>query len=274
MYIAHWGLDRRPFDERQSAELYFPASSQQAALLKLRYLTDQRKGIAVIVGEHGLGKSLLTQVFERQSPYTPVVRLLLPHLSAAESLAYFAARIGCDLPQNPQDVSVLKVLEDKLAELAGRNIHTVFVIDDAHLLETNHLSVLRLLLNLNEAGRADFSLILTGRTQLLGRLPQVEALDTRISLRAAVTALTRQEILPYVRHRLVLCGGSPEIFTDQCADAIWKHSLGVPRRINQVCDLALLVGFVDELRAIGPIEIIAAAQELDSVIAPPMSAAA
>ncbi|MCA9081105.1 MAG: AAA family ATPase [Planctomycetaceae bacterium] len=273
MYTSYWGLNRRPFEERQEAELYFPAASHQTALLKLRYLVEQRKGIAVVAGEHGLGKSLLTQVFERENSIGPVIRLLLPQLSAMETLAYFASRLGCELPRRLVEHRVLELLEDRLAELQRESSHAVLLVDDAHLLDNSHLNALRLLLNLNEQGQADFSIILCGRTQLLGRLQQFEALQTRSALRAAVAPLEKGEILPYVRHRLSVCGAEQEIFTTGALDSLFTHSQGIPRRINQICDLALLVGYVDELNHLGAIEIEAAAEELFAVVAPRLHAA-
>ncbi len=273
MYTSYWGLSRRPFEERQESDLYFGAGSHQTARLKLRYLVDQRKGIAVLAGEHGLGKSLLTQVFEREANVAPVIRLLLPQLSAADTLAYFASRLGCDVSEQHPQHRLLRELEDKLASLKASGSHAVFVIDDAHLLDNTHLNALRLLLNLNESGRADFSVILSGRTQLLGRLQQLEALQTRTSLRAALAPLSSDEILPYVQHRLRICGVNKEIFTPSAGSQLFAHSQGIPRRINQICDLAMLVGYVDELDRLGPVEIDAAAEELFSVVMPRQAAA-
>ena len=272
MYLNYWNLQRAPFDDRLQPELYFPAAGHQAALLKLRYLIDQRKGIGLLVGEHGLGKSLLTQVFERQSPGVAVVRLLLPQLSPLETLQYFVQRLGQATSPGDTPVDVIRQLEEGLAGLQQRQVHPVFVIDDAHLLEIGHLNSLRLLLNLHEAEAADFSIILCGRTQLLGRLPQLESLASRVALRAALTPLKQAEVYPYLQHRLSLCGGSPNLFTPGAAERAWQLSQGVFRKLHQLCDLALLVGMADQLGSLGPIEIDAAAEELAGVVAPNMAA--
>lgn len=267
MYTEYWGLHQHPFEERHAVDLYFPASSTQAALLKLRYLIDQRKGVAVIAGEHGLGKSLLAQVFEQEIPDVRMVSLLIPQLSPDEMLMYLACQIGCQFEGTSNRVQVLRALEDRLSATCNET-HLVMHIDDAHLLEPAHLNSLRLLLGLNETGRADFSLILSGRTQLLGRLSHIEALDSRIALKAALTPLRREELLPYVRHRMQKSGGLESVFTDECLAPLWQHTHGIPRKINQICDLALLVGFVDQLKAIGSLEIRAAVEELSSAVQP------
>jgi general secretion pathway protein A len=152
-------------------------------------------------------------------------------------------------------------------ELLRGQKHVVFMIDDAHLLEMAQLHVLRLLLNLREEGRADFTLILAGRTELLARLTKLPALEQRIAVRTAVEPLKKAEIGPYLRHRLQVAGRSEMIFSPSAATTVWELSQGIPRRINQLCDLALLVGYVDELPSIDVVEIEAAAEELMSVAA-------
>ena len=88
-----------------------------------------------------------------------------------------------------------------------------------------------------------------------------------IAVRAAVTPLEREDIGLYLSHRLRAAGRDEAVFDQRAAETIWELSQGIPRRINQLCDLALLVGFVDELSTIGPVEIEAAAEELMSVAA-------
>jgi general secretion pathway protein A len=270
MYEAYWNLQQRPFEDALAAEFYFASRTHQTALLKLRYLLDQRKGIGLIAGEHGLGKTLLTHVLEREggrSEAADFVRLVIPQLSPSGTLAYLAGRLGAPVSSRDGDECVLRGLEEQLQERQQAGRHCVFVIDDAHLLEIEHLHLLRLLLNLREAGRADFSLILSGRTELLARLTRLGALDQRIVVRAALEPLSAEETPVYVQQRLRAAGRETAVFSAAAAQAIWELSQGIPRRINQLCDLALLVGFVDELQTIDAVEIEAAAEELLAVAA-------
>ncbi|WP_437206596.1 ExeA family protein [Planctomicrobium sp. SH664] len=270
MYEAHWKISRRPFEEEAAPEFFYPSRTHQAGLLKLRYLIEQRKGIGLLVGEHGLGKSFLTHVLESElteNGLGVVIRLVFPQLSPAGTMAYFASRLGVLASSEQPEEQVLRHLEDRLVELRSSGQHVTFVIDDAHLLDLAHLQTLRLLLNLREAGRADFSLVLSGRTELLSKLQRLGALDQRIVVRAALEPLAREEVLPYVQQRLSVAGRDTNLFNLRSAQTLWELSQGIPRRINQLCDLSLLVGFVDNRETISAVEIEAAAEELMSTAA-------
>lgn len=267
MYQSHWNLKQRPFDESAEPSFYSPCQPHQSALLKLRYLLDQRKGVGTIVGDHGLGKTMLTHVLEeesREDGVGPFVRLVIPQLSASETLAYLAQRLGADAKECTTQSLVLHKLETLLSEFQESQKHIVFLIDDAHLLNMDHLQALRLLLNLREGGLADFSLILSGRTDLLARLKRISPLDQRVAVRASLRPLEENEVHEYLTQRMRAAGGKPDIFSLEASRVVCELSGGIPRRINQIADLALLVGFVDELSHIGGIEVTAAAEELFS----------
>jgi len=270
MYESHWKLSQRPFEDGARPEFYYASQTHQAALLKLRYLIDQQKGIGILAGEHGLGKTYLTHVLEREflkGAGEPFVRLLFPQLSPAGTLAYFASRLGSAVTSRDSDDVVLRGLEQQLAQFRQQQRRIVLMIDDAHLLEMPQLHLLRLLLNLREEGRSDFSLILSGRTELLSRLQRLSALDQRVVVRTALEPLPQEEVLPYLQRRLTVAGRQEGVFDAAAARTIWELSQGIPRRINQLCDLALLVGYVDDLKAIHSVEVEAAAEELMSVAA-------
>ena len=270
MYEHHWHLNRRPFDDVSSPDFYVPIESHQATLLKLRYLVEQHKGVGVVVGEHGLGKTYLTQVLEQQlrnEGQGDVLRLVIPQLQPRELCAYFAARLGAKVTARDSQDVVLQALESQLAQRREQNVHTMLLIDDAHLLSIDHLQALRLLLNLRQSQGADFTMILIGRTELLSQLSRLAALQQRMTVKAALEPLSVGEVATYLAGRLKASGRTEHLFSDDAAQAIWEISQGIPRRINQLADLALLVGFADTLHQLGAVEIEAAAQELLSVAA-------
>src|SRR5690606_26162855 len=192
---------------------------------------------------------------------------VFPQLSPAGTLAYFAGHLGSTVTAADGDDVILRDLEKRLSELQRRQQHLVLVIDDAHLLELPQLQLLRLLLNLREEGRSDFSLILSGRTEILARLQRLAALDQRVVVRAALEPLPSEEVLPYLQKRLEVAGRADHVFDEEAARTIWSLTQGIPRRINQLCDLALLVGYVDDRHTIQSIEVEAAAEELTSIAA-------
>jgi hypothetical protein len=192
MYEGYWKLKRRPFEDGPGPEFYFPANTHQAALLKLRYLIDQRKGIGLLAGEHGLGKTFLTQVLEHDPQCEgagPFVRLVIPQLSPAGTLSYLAHRLGAEFDDRAPDHAVLRTLESRLEHFRESRRHPVLLIDDAHLLDVPQLNSVRLLMNLREQGRADFSVILSGRTELLPKLRRIAALPNPVLRAPAPEAL-------------------------------------------------------------------------------------
>lgn len=265
MYEAYWKLTQRPFEDGPRPDCYVATRTHQAALLKLRYLVEQRKGIGLIAGEHGLGKTFLTHLLTSElaaARSTRVARLVFPLLNPEDTLGYLAERLGLETSDHETDGRRLRRLEDHLAQLRRDREHVVIVVDDAHLLDLPQLHVLRLLLNLHEQETADLSLVLSGRAELLPRLSRLAALDQRVSVRAVLDPLSVDEVATYVSRRLVAAGRHEILFDSRAAQTLWELSQGIPRRINQLCDLSLLVGFVDELAGIGPVEIQAAAEEL------------
>jgi len=270
MYEAYWKLKHRPFDDDCKTEFYYPSQVHQTALLKLEYVLERQKDLAVLAGEHGLGKTYLTHVLEQraaESGRLPFLRLLFPQLSPAGMLAYFARRLGATISPDSQDADILAGIESRLQHFSSQGHSLVFIIDDAHLLEIPQLQTLRLLLNLRDQMAVPFSMILCGRTELLARLQHVAALQQRVVTRMSLQQLTAEETLAYAQHRLTMAGGQQPVFRQDAGQSLWELSQGIPRRINQLCDLSLLVGYVDQQPAITAVDVEAAAEEILSVAA-------
>jgi type II secretory pathway predicted ATPase ExeA len=268
MYEAHWQLDEPPFDDRLDARFYWPSASHHGAILKLRYVVETAKPLGLLVGEHGLGKSFLTHVVEAQlaNPAVHFVRLTFPTLAPDEVLRYLATELGAlatsDPVESPADI-VLTRLQAKLRSLAAAGEQVVLVVDEAHLLESAHL--LRLQLLLNVAAETNFSLLLVGRSDLLPKVRRVQSLDARVAVRTTVEPLSPEETGQYLTHRLQTAGCTVPLFNPAAVRAVWELSRGVPRRLNQLCDLALLVGFADGRDQLTRVEVTAAAEELCAV---------
>lgn len=270
MYERYWQLDRPAFESDFDSEFYFPARSHQGALLKLRFALEHRKGIALLVGDHGVGKSYLTHVLEQEvdGPQRPFLRLLFPQLSPTDMLSYLAMRLGASPGPGVQRGSpdqVLCSLENRLAGLASEGLRKVIVLDDAHLLQPQHFETLQLLMSLQQHAGNVISLILVGRPELLTRVERVPGLDQRVAVRMGVDPLTPEETEQYIGHRLQVAGSSRAMFREDAFQSFWELSQGVPRRMNQLCDLSLLVGYADGMTELTSVEVEAAAEEVVSV---------
>lgn len=281
MYERYWQLNRKPFDDAPGGDSFVSCRSAQGCLLKLRYLVEHHKGVGLVAGEHGVGKTYLTRVLASELERDrsgPVVRMLMPRLSPGGMLAYLAGRLGAvaePAPGDdvPPDHLILQRLEQKLLELSAQGARPLVIIDDAHALEQVHLDMVTLLLNLRDAGTGIPSILLVGRTELLGQVELSPGLSQRIVIRAAVEPLDERETAQYISGRMHSAGGSGREFQPAALRRVWQLTQGVPRRINHLCDLALLVGFADQLRTVSSLEIDAAAEELFSVTVPAAAAA-
>jgi general secretion pathway protein A len=271
MYGDYWKLDRLPFENDCDPQFFYRAPAHESAVLKLQYVVEQGKEIALLVGGHGLGKTYLTRILESElaGQCRPFVRLCFPNLNASQMLALVARRLGADdgrIDESASAAAIMRRLEDRLQSLAAEGARPVLVIDDSQLVDTPHVfQSLALLLSASQVCGLELSLILVGLPELLPQVQRVPALNDRVAVRAALQPLRPDETCEYIRHRLRMCGLETCMFDTAALQSFATLSGGVPRRINQLCDLALLVGFADQRSVISRAEIIAAAEELTNV---------
>ena len=251
MYEAYWQLDSRPFEHAPDARFQFPAESQRGAVLKLRYVLENRRGAAVLAGESGLGKTLLAQAIVNELPeeFGPRVHVVFPQMPSDQLLTQLADHLTSQhsLTTATIDQSVRRI-ERRLRENAEQGRHAVIVLDEAHLLrDTKALETIRLLMNFQQNGQQLATFLLVGQTSLVLAVRRLPALDERVAVTCLLARLNAEETNRYIRHRLETAGTKRTIFEPSALEAIFQLTHGIPRRINRLCDLALLVGYGEEL---------------------------
>ena len=266
MYESYWQLDKPPFENGVDSTFYYPSEAHQASLLKLRYTVEQRKGAAVLVGDRGAGKSLLVQLLKQQLPENcrPLVHIVFPQMPAAELLSYIAHELcGEDAGLVRTVEGSVRAIQSKLAANTAAGLHTVLAIDEAHLIESSACwDALRLLLNFQSDGRYDLTLLLIGQLPLLTALERMPTWEDRLAVRCLLKPLTVDEAACYVQHRLHQAGRNEDLFTPEAVTSLHRLSRGYPRRMNRLCDLALVVGYAEQLEHISAAEIDAVSSEL------------
>lgn len=274
MYESHWRLETRPFEATNDMRFYYPSESHQAALLKTHYAIENHRGAILLVGQSGMGKTQLIQQLARQLSETcaPLVNLVFPQMPADQLLAHLAAELAgtshCETIARSVDTipsidHSVRRLRHLLLENAALGRHAVIVIDEAHLLrDAEVLETIRLLLNFEHEGRPTVTLVLAGQPGILSTLSRFPDLDDRIDVKCVLPRFTLEQTMGYVSHRLNSAGAQRAIFMPDALEAIHDVSQGVPRRINRLADLALVVGFAEELPVLRAAQIESVADEL------------
>ena len=273
MYEKYWQLQGMPLVNDADARFFYASESHQAALLKLRYLIEHRRGAGLLVGGVGIGKSyivatLAEQLAENEGPLVPLV---FPQKSAPELLAYLAVELGAAPEAVGSEAGgldrTIRQLQQLLHQYSSRHRHPIIFIDEAHLIEDDAVfQALRLLMNFQQQAGGMFTLILSGQRDLLSRINRMPQLEDRIGVKCVLRALTYEETLGYVTHRLEAAGCRRTMFTPKALDAVFELSGGIPRRINRLCDLALLVGYADETPELSDQQLEAVAEELTAAL--------
>ncbi|MCA9241523.1 MAG: AAA family ATPase [Planctomycetales bacterium] len=267
MYADYWQLDAKPFEPACDDATYWPAESHEGALLKLRYALDQRRAAAAIAGPSGVGKSMLVDrvISDLGEGFSPVARVVFPQMSPRDLLAHIADKLGAppaDAPRHSTDESIARI-DQLLGKNTGAGKHALLVIDEAHLLEDcGLLETIRLLLNLADKPRPRMTVLLVGQMGLLSAVGRSQSLEERLSVKTLLRSFVEDETLEYIEHRLAAAGASREIFTQAALAAIHQLTHGVPRQIDRLCDLALVVGFAEQLTAIDEKQVRSVSREL------------
>ncbi len=257
MYEAYWGLKRKPFENTPDPEFLYHSSQHEEALARLLYAVTERKGAAILTGVFGCGKTVLGQTLlkELSEDRYRIAFINYPMLSHLEFLLAVAKSLGAsDLPTNRQEVLVNLVL-DKLNNTLLNNVRdgkdSIVIIDEAHIIEDALIfESLRLLLNFQLPDRFLLTLLLVGQPELKGKIDRVPQLKQRLSIRYHLQNLDFQETQEYIRHRCRVAGREDAPFSDTSIGLIYSASSGIPREINNICDLCLVIGMGEKVTLI------------------------
>lgn len=271
MYEQYWGLSQKPFENTTDSKFYYPSESHQAALLKLRYVVENRREGAILTGAPGLGKSLVIQTLFRNLPefITPRVNLVFPQMPSDQLLAFLARELspqarGDSLPTIEESVTTIQQF---LNENQRGQRQALVVIDESHLIANSQtLETLRLLLNFHVEHTNALTLLFVGQPSLLPLLDRHQDLEERLTVKCLLRPLDLDETTAYIEHRMTEAGAERRVFSDEAVDTIHRLSHGNPRHINRLCDLALLIGFAEEHETIDGEAIQAVSNELVAVV--------
>ena len=248
MYAPFFGLKHEPFSIAPDPRYLFMSERHREALAHLLYGVNGGGGFVLLSGEIGAGKTTVCRCFLEQIPRrTNVAYIFNPKLTVTELLQSVCEEFGIPKPVLAHAEATVKDYLDPLNEFLLKthavNQNNVLIIDEAQMLSAEVLEQLRLLTNLETSERKLLQIILIGQPELRDLLarPELEQLAQRVIARYHLGALTADETERYIRHRLSVAGMTVAMPFDANALArIHQLSRGVPRRINLLCDRALL----------------------------------
>ncbi|MBI3615953.1 MAG: AAA family ATPase [Candidatus Omnitrophica bacterium] len=254
MYKVFYRFREKPFHVTADPTFLYLSRQHQEALNHLTYGIRERLGFLMITGEVGTGKTTLAKTLIEKLPSSAKTALILhPTLSSAQLLRAVLKDFGVP-PSGSSRAQLLQAIEIFLLEQAASGGEAVLVVDEAQALSSSTLEQVRLLSNVETPKRKLLQIVLIGQPELTERLdkdPRLRALHQRIAVRYQIQPLAEEEVASYIDHRIQIAGekGIP-LFTPGAMAKIAEISQGIPRRINRICDQALLAGFVRESRTI------------------------
>jgi general secretion pathway protein A len=306
-YEQFFGLHDAPFGLAPNPRYLFESASHAQALQQLAYAIDRREPLVVVTGEIGTGKTLLCRtVLQRLNRRTFISVIHNPQLERDDLLKQMLQDFGVlSVDRTTAAVTsrhdLVHALEDFLTSLIFLDAHAVVVIDEAQLVMPDVLEQIRLLSNIDAPSGTKLQIMLAGQLDLETMLakPEMRQFQQRVSRRIRLEPLTRNELGPYIAHRLAVgkaagsqMPGAGDLarslsqwegagqnagvtFSPEAVDAVWRLSSGVPRVVNLLCDRALEAAFAKQAHVVdaGLIEVADTALKPAAAVPVPQPAA-
>ena len=271
MYLEYYGLKEMPFGLTPDPGYIFKTESHLEVLATVKYGVEQNKGLIVVTGEVGCGKTtILRAALQSFGEDVLAVYIFNPFLTMAEFFQQLVMEMELQVPKRVSKPELLAILARFLAWRHSRGLRTVLIVDEAHGLPSVLLEEIRLLLNFETNSEKLLQVILSGQPELDEVLSRADLrqLKQRVSLRGSIKPLSVFEINKYIRFRLKQAGAeNVNLFDSGAVKLIGQVSQGIPRVINNICDNALLYGYgsASEVITRGIIEDVIAALNLTPV---------
>jgi type II secretory pathway predicted ATPase ExeA len=253
MYEAYWELTEPPFDNSPNPKFFYLSPEHEEALVRLVYTVRHRKGCGMLTGEYGCGKTTLSRaLIQRLEAERYEIGLLTnPSWTPVDFLREVLYQLGVET-QETRKPELLHLLNDLFYRNYQAGRESVVIVDEAQLIEDDAVfEELRLLMNFQTDDRFLLTVLLIGSPELGAKVRRLKHLDQRISLRYHLNALDHTHTASYIAHRLRMAGQPNQLFTEEAVKLIFDFTRGTPREINNLCDVALLVGYSKRAKEIG-----------------------
>lgn len=252
MYLDYYGLKSQAFNVTSNPDFFFESRSHQEALSSLLFGIQERKGIILITGEVGTGKTTLCKALFNKLPQEVKISLILnPYFSEVQLLKAIAEDFGLAV-RDTDRLDIVNAINSFLMGLNLKNGNAVLVIDEAQNLTNRQLEQIRLLSNLETKEEKLLQIVLVGQPELKERISQhdLRQIYQRIVVKYHLSPLLEEEVKDYIDFRLRKVGYGNLSIPPEGYKMIYKFSKGIPRLINILCERALILGFVRQERVL------------------------
>ncbi len=245
LYQEYWGLSEKPFENTPDPRFLYKSPAITETFAKLLYALKSNRGGVLLTGESGCGKTLMTRALigELAPDETEVALLTSPSPTPTLLLREILYQIGGVDPSDDH-TEIVHQLNGRLYDNFSTGKNTVVIIDEGQLLEETALfEEIRLLLNFQLNDAFLLTLLLVGQPAMAERVRELTQLDDRLSARGILRPLERRDVGAYIDHRMRIAGRDDSTFSPEAVELISQYCGGIPRRLNHICDLCLVLSF-------------------------------
>lgn len=246
VYLPYWGLTLPPFENAVDLRFFYESAYHSEALMRLTYTVAAHKGAAALVGDVGCGKTLICKAYTERLPRDKYEVRFIPQLPSSteeETLQEMLFTFGEETTAGLSKSAMLRIFNDKLINIAKNGKHTIIVIDEAHLMKTPSMEMVRLFLNYQYNNGFLCTIILAGQPELKENIRKMPQLEQRISINYHLKPLNAEGMEAYIKFRMIKAGSTKQIFKADAYSKILQYTSGVPRKVNNICDMSLLFGY-------------------------------